>query len=276
MIEYRKQPIRKPIKPVKHFNHYTKRRNKNPFFYISLLVISGILVAGGIFLVKKIQKHIIQKREIAIITNYVSDCDHVRFSTAPIKPSNKLNDPNEVQLIHAQTNGINPVESDSIFNIQIDSLISRSILAKVTENRFYQVKTLSFSQPYLIPEGVDMLNEIGYRFQERLKEKKYNNFKFRITSILRTVGSQSKLCHRNGNATDHSAHIYGTTLDISYKNFYNTNKDTIESKMEPILAITKVLTDMRKECKLLVVRERHQSCFHITVVVCRPPVNKNN
>ncbi len=118
-----------------------------------------------------------------------------------------------------------------------------------------------------------MLNEIGFRFQERLKEKKYD---FRITSILRTVGAQSKLGKRNGNAIGHSAHIYGTTLDISYKNFYNTKKVTIESKMEPILAITKVLTDMRKECKLLVVRDRHQSCFHITVVVCRPPINKNN
>jgi len=88
------------------------------------------------------------------------------------------------------------------------------------------------------------------------------------------VDSQTKLSQRNGNATSHSAHLYATTFDISYKNFFNTRKDTLESTMPPIIAITKVLTDMRKECKLLVVRERHQSCFHITVVVCRPPVNK--
>ncbi len=274
MTEYNRLYKRKPVKPVKPLKHYKRKRKKTPLFYISILVITGILIAGGILLVHKVQKQIIQKKEIAIITNYVSDCDHVRFPTAPIKPSNKLNDPNELQLIHAQTNGIKLFASDSLFNIQIDSLVKKSILVKVTDNRFYQLKTLTFSQPYLIPEAVDMLNEIGYRFQERLKEKKYDNFKFRITSVLRTEGAQTKLSKRNGNASDHSAHMYGTTLDISYKNFFNTRKDTIESKMEPIIAITKVLTDMRKECKLLVVRERHQSCFHITVVVCRPPVNK--
>ena len=277
MTEYNRLYKRKPVKPVKSanpYNHYKRKKKRIPIFYILIPLIAGILIAGGIYLANRIEKHIIQKKEIAIITNYVSDCDHVRFPTAPIKPSNKLNDPNEVQLIHAETNGIKPFASDSAFNLQVDSLVKKSILVKVTDNKFYQLKTLSFSQPYLIPEAVDMLNEIGYRFQERLKEKKYDNFKFRITSILRTVGAQTKLSHRNGNATDHSAHMYGTTLDISYKNFYNTKKDTIQSKMEPILAITKVLTDMRKECKLLVVRERHQSCFHITVVVCRPPVIK--
>jgi hypothetical protein len=271
MTEYRRLNIRKPNKP---HHHYKRKRKKTPFFYISILVISGIISAGGVLLVNKIQKKIVQKKEIAIITNYVSDCDHVRFPTAPISPSNKLNDQNEIHLLHAQTNGLKPFATDSIFNKQVDSLVSKSVLVKVTDNRFYQLKTLTFSQPYLIPEAVDMLNEIGYRFQERLKEKKYDNYQFRITSIFRTEEAQAKLSHRNGNATDHSAHIYGTSLDISYKNFFNTKKDTIESKMEPILALTKVLIDMRKECKLLVVRERHQSCFHITVVVCRPPLNK--
>jgi hypothetical protein len=272
MTSYKKYNIKKPVKSARY---YKRKKRKSPFFYISILVFLAILVLGGILFLHKRHVQIIQKKEIAVLTNYVSDCDHVHFATAPIKPSNKLNDPNEVQLIHAEKNGLKkPFTTNEEFLLEIDSLKKNQTLVEITENRFYQLKALTHSQPYLIPEAADMLNEIGYRFQKRCEEKKYHHYKFRITSMLRTEEAQTSLTHRNGNATGHSAHIYGTTLDISYKNFYNVDKDTIESKMEPIIALTKVLTDMRKECKLLVVRERHQSCFHITVVVCRPPVNK--
>jgi len=120
-----------------------------------------------------------------------------------------------------------------------------------------------------------MLNEIGYRFQQRLAEKKYNMYRFRITSLLRTEETQNKLSHRNTNATTHSAHLYGATVDISYKNFYNIQKDTIESSYEAVQTLTKVLVEMRQECKFLAVRERKQSCFHLTVVVCKSTDSNN-
>jgi len=65
-------------------------------------------------------------------------------------------------------------------------------------------------------------------------------------------------------------------VDISYKNFYNTETDSIESSYEAVQALTNVLVEMRQECKFLAVRERHQSCFHITVVVCQAIPDKNN
>ncbi len=33
---------------------------------------------------------------------------------------------------------------------------------------------------------------------------------------------------------------------------------------------TKTLIEMRQQCKILAKRERNQSCFHITVVTCKP------
>ena len=269
-----------PRKPVKTYRptyqkSYKRKKRKTRIFYSLLFVLIVVTLAGGGYLITKKVKQIKQKKEIAQLTNYVSECDHVHYATAPIQPSDKLNDPNEEQLIHAEKNGLKtPFTDDVKFFTEIDSLKAKLVLVEVTENRFYQLKSLTHSQPYLIPEAVDLLNEIGYRFQKQLEEKKKDNYKFRITSLLRTEDSQTKLSHRNGNATSHSAHLYGTTFDISYKNFFNTRKDTLESTMPPIIAMTKVLTDMRKECKLLAVRERHQSCFHITVVVCRPPENK--
>jgi uncharacterized protein YcbK (DUF882 family) len=197
-------------------------------------------------------------------------CDHVKNANAPISPSNKLNDQNEIQLVHALKNGLKkPFSTNAEFSSKIDSLKNNLTLVEVSETPFYQLKSLTHSQPYLIPEAVDMLNEIGYRFQRRLAEKKYNNYRFRITSLLRTEETQSNLSHRNGNASSHSAHLYGTTVDISYKNFYNIKKDTIESSYEAVQTLTKVLIEMRQECKFLAIRERKQSCFHITVVVCK-------
>lgn len=211
------------------------------------------------------------KNNVHPIKAHVPPCDHIRFASMPISPSDKLNDLNDIQLLHARKNGLgHPFSSNEEFEEKMDDYITRGDLIMITDNRFYQLKSLTHSLPYLIPEAVDMLNEIGFRFQERLKEKKYKNFKYRVTSVLRTHDTQSKLGLRNGNATAHSAHLYGTTVDISYKNFYNTETDTIESSYEAVQTLTKVLSEMRQECKLLVIRERKQACFHITVVVCKP------
>lgn len=249
-----------------------KKKISTPQYILLIITLLGI----GLILFFGIKQLKPAKKERQVSKLY-SECDRIHFANAPIEPRDKLNDLNEVQIIHAEKNGLKaPFQTNDEFNAKIADFVQKSILIEVTENRFYQLKSLTHSQPYLIPEAIDMLDEIGYRFQEELKEKKYNNYKFRITSLLRTAETQNNLSHRNGNATKSvSCHLYGTTVDISYKNFYNTQNDTIEPSYEAIQALTKVLIDMRKECKLLAVRERHQSCFHITVVLCKPQQAKN-
>lgn len=248
-----------------------RKKTKTSITTLIILILTGTLILVGTIIFKHPVHH---KNKII---HYTSDCDHVRFANVPIAPSNKLNDPNEVQLVHAQKNGLKkPFITNHDFFSSLDSMKRKLILVEVTENSFYQLKSLTHSQPYLIPEAIDMLNEIGYRFQKQLKEKKYTNYRFRITSLLRTEENQNNLHHHNRNATDHSTHLYGTTVDISYKNFYNTKTDTIESSYEAVQTLTHVLIEMRQECRLLAVRERKQSCFHITVVVCKPISTKNN
>jgi len=242
----------------------------------NLIILAGILVGiiWVLYLCIPSLSHYYYKRKHA--KRDFSQCDHRLYANLPISPSNKLNDKNEIHLLHAQTNGLKkPFPTNDEFYASIDSLKRRFILVEVTENRFYQLKSLTHSQPYLIPEAIDMLNEIGYRFQKRLSEKKYKNYRFRVTSMLRTIETQNNLSHHNRNATEHSAHLYGTTVDISYKDFYNTKNDTIESSYEAAQTLTNVLIEMREECKLLAVREHKQSCFHLTVVLCKPN-NKEN
>jgi uncharacterized protein YcbK (DUF882 family) len=201
-----------------------------------------------------------------------SNCDHVKHSYPLVISTEKFNDINTEHLIHAKQNGLKqPFECDSALYAEIDDHLKNSRLIKVTENNYFQIKELTYSHPYLVPEAVDMLNEIGYRFQEAMKVKNQNHFKFQITSLLRTEQTQNKLCRHNRNATkSQSAHIFGTTVDISYKNFYCTKTKQLVYDKVALTTLTKILVEMRKECKFLAVREYKQNCFHLTVVVCQP------
>ncbi len=278
--------------PQYHYRRIKKKPiYKKPLLWIVLIIL--VALSAIFFLYKNKQTDLVPvpvskkeiKQDIPLIDQQIAkvekikpnvpDCDHIQFANVPIKPSIKLNDINDVQLVHAMKNGLKkPFKTDKELLADIENLKRKSILLEVVENNFYQFKNITHSQPFLIPEAIDMLNEIGYRFQKKMEAKKKNYFKYQITSLLRTEEEQTKLHHRNGNAASHSTHMYGTTVDISYKDFFNIKVNKKESSFDAVQAMTKVLMEMRQECRLLCVRERHQSCFHITVVVCKPQVHK--
>lgn len=243
-----------------------KQRNTHIKLYISIGLLFSIIIASYFSLTYKKEKS-----EIKIIPNNYTDCNHILNASAPITPASILSDKNDIQLIHAQKNGLKkPFDTNAEFDSLIPSMVAKYDLVEVKDCRLYHLKSLKHSHPYLIPEAVYMIDEIAIRFQQKLKEKKLGNYCFFLTSLLRTIETQEKLSHRNGNASEHSTHMYGTTVDISYKHFYNLDNDSVVPSWEIIQELTKTLIEMREECKLLVVRERKQSCFHLTVVVCKP------
>lgn len=202
--------------------------------------------------------------------NY-TECNQLLNASAPISPSSVLNDKNDIQLLHARINGIkSPFATNAGFDSLITMMVLNNELIEVKDGPLYRLKSLKHSHPYLVPEAVNMVDEIAFRFQQKLKEKELGNYCFFLTSLLRTEETQKQLSHRNGNATDTTAHYYGTTIDISYKHFYNLDNDSVVPSWELIQELTKTLVEMREECKILAVRERKQSCFHITVVACKP------
>ena len=73
------------------------------------------------------------------------------------------------------------------------------------------------------------------------------------------------LRRRNRNASDNSAHQYGTTFDISYIRFMPGQSDyrLNDECMKNVLG--EVLNDLRNRGRCYVKFERKQSCFHITV-----------
>jgi hypothetical protein len=177
-------------------------------------------------------------------------------------------DINYVHLRFAKANGISPLLSGKVFQEKQDELIRKKSLVRVSDSKYYVLNKLSHSHPYLVPKAKKLLDLIGERFQKKLNDHNKKAYLFRVTSLLRTQESQKRLSHSNGNATSQSAHLYGTTFDITYKSlakktFFGGKKTIYEG--EAIRLLSETIGELQKERKLVVVTERHEACFHITV-----------
>ena len=109
----------------------------------------------------------------------------------------------------------------------------------------------------MVSKAKATLEKIAARFS---KETKGNTFT--VSSITRTLEDQCRLRRVNSNASlGISSHNYGNSFDISYVRF--NNKLQINPKMEA--ALEKVLKYYADAGRIFYIKERQQSCFHITV-----------
>lgn len=121
----------------------------------------------------------------------------------------------------------------------------------------YKVQKLDYSRPYLVSKAKTTLEKIGARFSKETK-----GHTFTVSSITRTLEDQCRLRKVNTNASlGISSHNYGNSFDISYVRF--NNKLRPDLKME--VALEKVLKYYVEAGRIFYIKERHQSCFHITV-----------
>lgn len=168
-------------------------------------------------------------------------------------------DLNPDHLAYARNLGIRPISYTR------DIMRLKRPIIRVESGDNYHIDKLSHSYPYLIPEAASLLDSIGSRFNRKLAIQNGGKYKIKVTSLLRTLESVNRLQKGNVNSTENSAHLYGTTFDISYVGFheapFNTSKHT-DGELKNLLA--EVLLELRDEGKCLVKFERKQGCFHIT------------
>ena len=122
-------------------------------------------------------------------------------------------DLNEKHLNVAQAIGIRPLASRE------EAEKMKEKMQYIATNDLYAVDSLTHSVPYLIPGAAALLDTIGYNFLDSLAAKGLNPNKITVTSVLRTKDDVKRLRRRNGNASENSAHCYGTTFDVSWKRF---------------------------------------------------------
>ena len=171
-----------------------------------------------------------------------------------------FNDLNPVHLAEAQKIGIDPVPSR-----EVAEHASRK-MEEIQTNKYYEVEELTHSIPYLVPEAATLLEDIGRNFQDSLRNLNASIYKVKVTSVTRTVDDVKNLKKRNSNSSENSAHLYGTTFDVSWARFTKVDeKDTLnidKDRLKMVLAM--VLRDLKRADRCYVKHERKQGCFHIT------------
>lgn len=173
-------------------------------------------------------------------------------------------DTNAVQLVAAQKWGVSPVKNRE------DAESRKRELVYVGSNPYFHVDPLYSSIPYLVPRAAVLLQDIGQAFFDSLYVKGVPFHKLIVTSVLRSEEDVVKLRRRNGNATENSCHLYGTTFDICYnryKTVENPNGPARRMVRNDTLkwVLSEVLRDMREQQRCYIKYEVKQGCFHMTV-----------
>lgn len=109
----------------------------------------------------------------------------------------------------------------------VTKLVNAGRLVRLPDStQYWVVRELDQSLPYVTPEKLAGLEELGRRFHERLTAAGLPPFRFEISSALRTGDLQEKLRSRNSNASrKESSHEFGTTIDIAYNEFAPPSPD---------------------------------------------------
>jgi len=177
-------------------------------------------------------------------------------------------DLNAAHLKYAKANGIKAFKSNQEFINKIGDLLSDDKLVEIKTCNYYVVDNLTHSHPYLVPDAAELLEDIGKRFQKKLNEHDLKKRYYQVTSLLRTGESQRRLSRSNVNATENSSHLYGTTFDITYAKVFT--KPRLQKNAEiadgpAIKLLSETIGELRREGRCLVVTEKKERCFHITV-----------
>ncbi len=146
---------------------------------------------------------------------------------------------------------------------QITPLVNSGVLIPIKNSETYLIDTLWYSYPFLTPSAKKLLHTIGKQFQYKVKNTDLENTRIIVSSLLRTTSSIKRLRRKNRNAVRYSAHLHGTTFDITYESF-DQSKLISRAELESLKEIlANVLFELKSKNKCWVTFERAQNCFHI-------------
>ena len=182
------------------------------------------------------------------------------YYTRRIPYSSEFADLNDVHLQTARKVGLSRIP-------ETREDVTKSKLKKIVDNDYYVVDNLQYSIPYLTARTAKELDAISKSFNDSLRSKRFPEYKLVVSSVLRTKENLAKLRRSgNPNASENSAHCYGTTFDITYTKYFREEEtDEFMQPYELTKVLGEVLRDRRNAGKILVKYEKKEHCFHITV-----------
>lgn len=243
----------------------TKKRYLQGFVVVTLLLAAVRWVFPGVAGAKDVatvtEELVNQLKEAAVVPSATSK-PHRILSVPSYKVA--FPDTNAVQLVAAQQWGVTPVKD------RADAEARKKELVYIDCSPYYHVDKLRQSIPYLVPRAAVLLQDIGQAFYDSLYLKGVPLHRLIVTSVLRTQEDVARLRRFNGNATENSCHLYGTTFDICY-NRYETVEDPNGPSRRQVrndtlkFVLSEVLRDMREQGRCYIKYEVKQGCFHMTV-----------
>ena len=175
-----------------------------------------------------------------------------------------------------------------------DSLLRSGDLIRLEDRTDLWIVRDEVSRPVVVPQMRVLLDTLGLRFQRRLADIGVPPYRIEVTSALRTTEDQARLRRSNGNAAAGvSTHEFGATVDLSYAAFAPPAQSPapLPSEGDPLRPVMDRLADLalesvsaRKSRELgrifsevlveaqdqglaLVIYERQQTVYHVTVGV---------
>ncbi|MFT6866653.1 MAG: hypothetical protein ACJA08_001488 [Cyclobacteriaceae bacterium] len=101
-----------------------------------------------------------------------------------------------------------PVKSKEEHQADAKAFSSRYNLQEITDNKYYEIPHLTNSTPYLRPAAKDFLDLLGENFCDRPEALGMTEYRFSVTSILRTIEDEKSLRKNNVNATANNSSHY--------------------------------------------------------------------
>ena len=175
----------------------------------------------------------------------------------------------------------------------LDSLVVAGRLIELEDSTQYWIVRPDIAPTHIVPDLRSLLEVLGTRFQERLAELRLPPYRLEITSALRTGEHQARLRRNNPNAAAGvSSHEFGTTVDLSYAAFappadipseiLNGVPEDLRLYVRRIADLafesvsarksrelgrifSQVLAEAQDEGIALVIYERQQTVYHVTV-----------
>lgn len=169
-----------------------------------------------------------------------------------------FNDSNYLHINTAASIGVEPVNSIR------SAWKAGASMERLHSCEAYYLDHLTHSLPYLVPKAHRLLTDIGLAFRDSLASRGGGDYRIKVTSVLRTPRLVKRLRRRNRNAVDTSAHLYGTTFDISYAKFICDSVRTPRTQEDMKNLLAEVVFAMREQGRCYVKYEHKQACFHIT------------
>jgi hypothetical protein len=172
-----------------------------------------------------------------------------------VKGQGKLKrDFNQMHIKCAKQTGVCSIQDSA----QLFQNIADNNLIRVIADKGYLLGDMTHSYPYLTKSSVLTLRKIGASFYAASGD----GSAFTVSSIARTEDTQKSLRKRNSNASKReSSHTFGVSFDISYIRYNGCR----EWNYEYTKALEGILAELQKSGEIYVLKERNQSCFHITV-----------